>query len=127
MRANIRLGLEAGACVRTTRVSTPWSLARSWAAALGPRAAVGFATLAVLVVSGFYVRDVRNRAVAIHAADSTPVLQNTSSGVVLRDGDASMMMLNSADAISQTVSARGEIGARVIDAGTVTITSGYLE
>jgi anti-sigma factor RsiW len=128
MRANIRVGLEAGACVGATQISSPWSAVRAWATAFGPRVAVGFATLAVLAVSGFYVRDARTRtADSRNAADSAPVLQTTSSGVEFRNGDASMMLLNRSDAIHQTVNARGDIGVRVIDKGGVTINNVYLQ
>lgn len=128
MRGNIRVGLEAGACVRTTPVSTAWSAVRSWANALGPRAAVGFATLAVLAVSGFYVRDVRTRSADTRSiGQSSPVLQTTRSGVELRSGDTSMILLNRSDASNQTVSAGGDIAMRVVDGGSVTINNVSLQ
>lgn len=126
MRANIRVGLEAGACVRTSRISSRWEWARAWAAAVSPRALVGYATVALLVASGFYMRDLRPRAAADAAA--TPVVQTTSKGVEFRTGETSLILLNRSDASNETVSARGDVGVRVLDAGSVmTINNVYLQ
>jgi hypothetical protein len=117
MRANIRLGLEAGACVRAPRVFTRWN----------PRLGIAFASLAVLAVSGFFLRDLRFPQPAAEVA--TPVLQMTASGVEIRSGADSLTLLNhhgnaaSQNAANQTVSARGDIEAQNIDdeTGSVTI------
>jgi hypothetical protein len=119
MRANIRLGLEAGACVRTTRVFPRWN----------PRLGIAFASLALLVVASEFVRDARpHRPAAVDVA--TPVLQSTGSGVEIRTGKNSLTLLNHhGNAANQTVSARGDIGARYIDSdtGSVTIDNVYLQ
>jgi len=134
MRANIRVGLEAGACVRTSRATLSGSpglaeWVQSWARAVNPRAVVGAATLALIAASAFYMRDARTRTADASRFDSNsaPVVQTTSSGPKLQDGDASLMLLNRSDAVNETVSARGDIRARVIEAGTVTITSVSLQ
>ncbi|HWF07639.1 MAG TPA: hypothetical protein VG297_04190 [Bryobacteraceae bacterium] len=127
MRANIQVGLEAGACVGTSPAASRWAVTHSWASA-GPRLAVAFATLVLLVVSGFYVRDIRTRPATV-PADATPVLESTSTGVGIRIADKSFMLPSHSDTASnQTVSARGDVEARVVDdKGSVTINNVYLQ
>jgi hypothetical protein len=116
MRANIRLGLEAGACVRNTHVSRNWN----------PRLSVGFASLLLLVASSFFLRDVRTRPAG--ADSQVPVLQSSGSGIELRSGENSLTLLNHRGVTAnQTVSAQGRIAARYIDAGSVTINNVYLQ
>ena len=124
MRANIRLGLEAGACVRTTQIAPRWNL----------RLSVGFAGVAALILAGFFVPDIgplRDRFNASSQDASATVLQLTGSEVEIRNGDRSLMLLNhkGSTAANQTVSARGDIGTRSVDgeAGTVTINNVYLQ
>lgn len=121
MRANIRLGLEAGACVRTTR--TPWS----WKAPrLGKiRPAIAFACVLLLAGAAELLRDARPH----RPADSTPVLVTTDSGVEFRTGANSLTLLkHHGDVGSQTVSARGDISDRYIDeTGAVTINNVSLQ
>jgi hypothetical protein len=123
MRANIRLGLEAGACVRTTHV-----LRRR-----NPTFAIAFPSLVLLAVCLFFLSDIRS---LLHQSNqtamdtSTPVLQSTGSGVEIRTGTKSLALLNHrGNAANQTVSARGDIGARYIDSdtGAVTINNVYLQ
>jgi hypothetical protein len=118
MRANIRVGLEAGACVRTTRIMMPWNT----------RLGIAFASLVLLVVYSFFLRDHRLRSAAADGA--SPVLQSTISGVEFRTGTNSLTLLNHrGNATNQTVSAQGDIAARYIDGetGSVTITNVYLQ
>ena len=119
MRANIRLGLEAGACVRSTNVFKRWNF----------RPAIALASLLLLVVAGEFLRDARPHRPAGFDA-GTPVLQSTGSGVELRTGANSLTLLSRhGDAVNQTVSAQGDIGARYIDGetGSVTINNVYLQ
>jgi hypothetical protein len=124
MRANIRLGLEAGACVRTTHLSRAW----------GPRLAVAAATLLVLVGTGFlgmrqfltgpqpYQAPVTDMAGA--------VLQPTGSGIELRKGSDSFSLVDHQGVrADQTVIAQGQIQARYInhETGSVTINNVYLQ
>jgi hypothetical protein len=121
MRANIRLGLEAGACVRTPPIFRRWNL----------RPAIALASLLLFVVAGEFLRDARPHRPA--AADSaTPVLASTGLGIEISKGaNNSLTLLNHHGnaVVNQTVSAQGEIGAGYIDGetGSVTINNVYLQ
>jgi hypothetical protein len=123
MRANIHLGLEAGACVRAAHV------ARSW----NPRLTLAFASLLVIVGANFLLRDSGPQLTSPARPalqSSAPVLESTGAGIELRNGSSSMMLLNHPGAVaSQTVSAGGEIRARYVDGetGAVTINNVSLE
>jgi hypothetical protein len=120
MRANIRLGLEAGACVRSTHPFRRWNL----------RPAIALASVLLLVVAGEFLRDARPHRPAARLDASTPVLQSTGLGVEIRTGANSLTLLSHhGDAVNQTVSAQGDIGARYIDGetGSVTINNVYLQ
>lgn len=127
MRANIQVGLEAGACVRTSPTASGWVFA-NWQS-IAPRIAVVLATLVLLVMSGFYIRDSRTRPVtSADPIDSTPILESTSTGVGIRIADKSFMLQSRSDATAnQTMSARGDVEARVTDKGSVTINNVYLQ
>jgi hypothetical protein len=119
IRANIHLGLEAGACVRATPVLKRWNL----------RPAIALTALLLLFVGGFFMRDVRLRPAV--AEEATPVLQVTGSGVEVSSGtNNSLTLLNHhGGATNQTVSARGDIETRYIDSdtGSVTINKVYAQ
>jgi hypothetical protein len=122
MRANIHVGLEAGACVGLPQVKRAFS----------PRLAVAFASLLLLAGTGFFLRGYKPRAEVTAAAASesrTPVLQSSVSGIELRTGRTSFALLNrEGTAASQTVSAQGAVRSRDIDdAGSVTIKDVYLQ
>ena len=133
MRANIHLGLEAGACVRLT--SPRGNKIRS------VRLAVTFASLLLLVGAGLFMRDYRPlRQVATEMATGPsltptpeyriPVLESSTSGIEMRTGSNSFAFLNrKGEAVSQTVSAQGTVQSRDIDAetGSVTIRNVYLQ
>jgi hypothetical protein len=119
MRANIRLGLEAGECVRSAGV------ARSW----NPRFTLAFASLLLVVGSGFLLRNSIPHPVASQPS-AAPVLESTGAGIELRSGSGSMMLLNRPGAVAnQSVSAGGEIRVRYVDGdtGAVTINNVSLE
>lgn len=112
IRANIRLGLEAGACVRAEPVLRRWN----------SRPAIAVACVLLLLVAGELLRNGRFRRPAIADAPA-PVLQSTGSGIELRTGANSLTLLNhNGDAVGQTVSARGDIGALYIDSETGSVT-----
>jgi hypothetical protein len=120
MRANIRLGLEAGACVRTAKVSKGWN----------PRLTVVFASLLLLVAASVLLTDARLRHPVNVAEAATPVLQPTGSGIELRNGRDSFSFLDDKGTrTDQTVSAQGVIQARYVngDTGSVTINNVYLQ
>jgi hypothetical protein len=111
MRANIRLGLEAGACVRSTQTPRRWNL----------RPVIAFACVLLLAGAGELLRDARpHRPVA---ADSATQVSTTDSGVELRTGGNSLTLLkHHGDAANQTVSARGDISESLIDSETGAVT-----
>jgi len=117
IRANIHLGLEAGACVRATPVLKRWNV----------RPVIALTALLLLFVGGFFMRDMRFRQPV--AEEATPVLQVTGSGVEISSGKNSLTLLNHGSATNHTVSARGDIGTRYIDSetGSVTINNVYLQ
>jgi hypothetical protein len=137
MKANIRLGLEAGACVRTTQVPHRWNF--DWIHDWNPRLATAAALVLLLIGSGYFVHNQRsafdqmrwNRPGSVASAESNaPVLLSTGAGVEFRTGENSFQLLNHhGSAANQTVSAQGDIGARYIDneTGSVTITSVSLQ
>ena len=116
MRANIHVGLEAGECVRQSAEQR----------AGNPKLAVAFASLMLMVGAGFLLKSpAPNLAVEQKAG---AVLESTGSGLELRHGSSSLTLLNhDGVAADQTVSAQGEIRARYVDGGAVTINNVYLE
>jgi len=129
MRANIRLGLEAGECVRETRgigsrIFGGWSLGLSAA----------FACLLLLAGASFFMHDVRSFPAhpaplpGISSAETLQSLESTTTGVELRSGSKSFTLLNHEGAVAnQTVSAQGAVRSRYVDSGAVTINNVYLE
>ena len=112
MKANIRLGLEAGACVGEFESQRHWN----------PRLAIAFASVTFLVCAGFVMKSTLPQHEAV--AETSPVLESTGAGLEFRDGANSIMLLNRNGAVAdQTVSADGEIRARRVENGTVTITN----
>ena len=120
MKANIRLGLEAGACVRDIEAPFRWN----------PRLSVALASLTFLVAAGFTMKARLPGAPAavVSSANANPVLESTGAGLELRSGASSITLLNRKGSLAdQTVSAQGEIRARNIENGTVTITDVSME
>ncbi|HWE49075.1 MAG TPA: hypothetical protein VG273_04775 [Bryobacteraceae bacterium] len=131
IRANIRLGLEAGECVREThgfgdRLFGGWSLGLSAA----------FACLVLLAGASFFMRDAQTGPESsspvfyssVPPTEGLPSLQTTTAGVELRSGSKSFTLLNHEGAVAnQTVSAQGAVRSRYVDAGAVTINNVYLE
>jgi anti-sigma factor RsiW len=117
MRANIRLGLEAGECVRYS-VPTPRNR--------NPRLVIAFASLVALLGTGFFYSRLQNQP---KAPDAVAVLHSTPEGVEVRTGLNSLELLNRKAAIAnQTVGAQGQIGVRYVDeTGSVTINNVYLQ
>jgi len=121
MRANIRVGLEAGECVPEPPESHHgFSL----------RAAVACASLVMLLAVGLLIE----RPVP-HAAESTPgeaVLETNGSGIQVREGSQAMMLLNASarDVRDVQYQAGGSaMGARYVnaDTGQVTINNVYVQ
>jgi hypothetical protein len=122
MKANIRLGFDAG------EVVSPVVPKRG---PLGWRAAAALAAVTVVVVSGWYMYV--PRYLARTTADNGIVVAVRSEGVELKDGRSSMMLLHpvarQASDVAVTMDAEGTAGARYVDeqSGQVTINNVYAE
>lgn len=121
IKANIRLGLEAGECVREAGMP----LGRS--AFMGVwRAAVAFASVLVLV-GGCLVLE--RPAPLVARAESS--VESTGDGIQVQARDQSMLgLLNGgAQKAIYTLDAQGSMGARYIDpeTGSVTINTVYVQ
>jgi hypothetical protein len=121
MKANIRLGLAAGECVRTGEMplrETPF-FTRA-------RAAVAFASVVVLLVTGLVLE---------HPAPLAPkydgvVVQTTADGIQVREGGQALRLLHSgAQNVQYSVGAQGSMRARYVDpqTGYVTINNVYAD
>jgi hypothetical protein len=88
MRANIRLGLEAGECVRSGDVPL-----RDTPVFTGFRAAVAMASVVALLVTGIVLERPAPR-VNIAGADDTLVIESTENGIQIRRGGASLSLMN---------------------------------
>ena len=115
MRANIRLGLAAGECVRPNE--TPLRESRWFT---GARAAVAFASMIALVVTGL----VLERPAPRHpAGDNGSVVETTAEGIQVSEGGQAIGLLHSgARNVTYTVSAGGEMRARYVDPETGYVT-----
>ena len=127
MLANIRLGLEAGACVRGEGAE------RTVVSAWQPRLALAMASLLLLAGAGFWLQEKPGAGistVAVVPVVASPVVASSDAGIEFRSGENSLMLLNRNGAPgNQTVSAQGEIRSRYIDGdtGAVTINNVYLQ
>ena len=121
MRANIRLGLAAGECVR---LSGP--LLRDSPLFSGARATLALASVLALMVTGLMLEGPAPRI----ARANEPMVQATTNGIQRRSGDQAFGLMHSgARSVTYTVSAQGTLGARYTDpeTGNVTMTKVYVE
>jgi hypothetical protein len=136
MKANIRLGLAAGECVRMTDVPLRRSLFS------GARAAVALAIVAALMVTGLLLEHPiprRNFAQGMpYSAPGIPyslpldgvVVQSTGYGIEVGEGKQLLELRHlGAESVTYSVNAQGSIRARVVDpkTGYVTINNVYVE
>ena len=124
MRANIRLGLAAGECVR--RVAGPVServpLFR------GARVTLALASILAVAVTGLVLQGPGPVPTVARTVD--PVVQLTSHGIQRRSGDQGFALMHGgAQSVTYTVNAKGSLGARYMDPETdqVTMTKVYVE
>lgn len=120
MKANIRLGLEAGECVRSEEPPL-----REHPLFTGTRAAVALASVLALLVTGLMLE----RPVP-GPADEGAVVQATANGIQVRHGrDALRIMNNGAQNVTYSPDAQGGMRARYVDpeTGYVTINNVYAE
>jgi len=128
MKANIRLGLAAGECVRPGEVPLRKSLFS------GARAAVAMASAAALLVTGLMIEwPVKRPNFARFGGrmfESGIVLESTKDGIEVGQGRQALQLRNAgASAVTYSVGAEGSIGARYLDpkTGYVTINNVYVE
>jgi hypothetical protein len=120
MRANIRLGLAAGECVRAEDKPLRHSLCS------GARAAVAVASVLALVVTGLVLEHPGPGPAVVDGV----VVQSTRDGIQVREGDRSLQLLHpSAQPVTYSVGAQGSMRARYVDpeTGYVTINNVYAE
>jgi hypothetical protein len=122
MKANIRLGLEAGECVRAGDVPL-----RQTPLFTGMRAAVALASVVALLVTGIVLeRPAPNPLTAI--ADDITIMQATDNGIQFRRGAQSFRLINPErldpqQGVTYSTNVQGSVGARYLDleSGNVTI------
>ena len=121
IKANVRLGLEAGECVR------PVDMPLHRASLTGWRAAVAFASVIVLV-GGCLVLE---RPAPQPPRTAETAVESTRDGIKWQAGDNRMLSLmnGGAQKAVYTLDAQGSMGARYIDpeTGSVTINTVYAQ
>lgn len=124
MKANIRLGLAAGECVRAEVKPLRESLFS------GARAAVALASVVALVVTGL----VLERPAPLPGGPNIEgvIVQSTADGdgIQVRDGSRALRLLHTgAQNVTYSVGAQGSMRARYVDpeTGYVTINNVYAE
>ena len=120
MRANIRLGLAAGECVRPGERPL-----REHPLFTGVRAAAAMASMAALLVTGLMLE-----RPAPNLFSEGRVVQNTVNGIQVREGSGAFRLMNrGAQNVTYSVGAQGSMSARYVDseADGVTINRVYAE
>lgn len=126
MRANIRVGLDAGECVREVPgpVSHKWKLRRC-----KPQLAIGMAGVLLLAGAGVFLRSQLPHD-TLPPQERAAVLESTGSGVQVQSGSGTMTLTLDGDvAGDQTITSQGAIRKSYVDGstGTVTVNSVYVE
>jgi hypothetical protein len=132
MKANIRLGLEAGECVRAGEIPL-----RDTPIFSGLRAVVALASVAALLVTGIALERPAprtNLSSAGFPADDTVVFQATQDGVQVRRGGAALRLMNPdglgpQQPVMYSPDAQGSMRARYVDpeTGNVTVNNVYAD
>jgi len=119
MKANIRLGLAAGECVRN-------SSAEPGRAFSGFRAAVALAGIAALLVFGITLE--RPAPVAPEQPGIVAEAAPGGSGIQVREGRQALQLLHSgAENVTYTAGAQGSMEARYVDRETGYVTVNKLD
>jgi anti-sigma-K factor RskA len=114
IKANVRLGLEAGECVRTADMPLPRASMTGW------RAAVAIASV-VVMVGGCLMLE-RPAPQPVHVAAETSV-ESTQDGVQFQAGDdRAFGLMNGAQKAVYHLDAQGSMGSRYIDRETGAVT-----
>ncbi len=123
MRANIRLGLEAGECVRGAEPPL-----RETPVFTGMRAAVAMASIVALMVTGVILEH-PIPAPTVAVADDGMVVQSTGNGIQVRKGGQALGLMNHSQHVTYSTDAQGSMRARYVDpdTGYVTINNVYAE
>ena len=139
MRANIRLGLAAGECVRAGAASVlraevlqgdtfrgeGGESVRETPLFSGTRAALAFAGIVVMVATGLILTHP-----SPVAGKEGPLVQATENGIQIRAGGRAFRLMNvGAKTVTYSASADGSMGARYVDpeTGYVTINNVYVQ
>ncbi len=129
MKANIRLGLAAGECVRPGEPA--WRETRLFT---GARAAVALASVAALLVTGLVLERPAPAPGPVATADDGLVVQATAKGIQIGKGGQALRLnnpdgLKPEDRVLYAPDAEGSMRARYVDpdSGYVTINSVYVE
>jgi hypothetical protein len=129
MKANIRLGLAAGECVRGNREShSPRSLFS------GPRAAVALASMVALLVTGLMLEHPIPHSRSDGALSRTghsegSVVESVANGIRIEQGGQALQLMHPGiDHVTYSVGAQGSMRARYVNQdGYVTINNVYVE
>jgi hypothetical protein len=121
MRANIRLGLEAGECVPGgSEEGSRWMLPEF----SGPHTLLAYASLVALVVAGVWLqRPVAPTALIRPSESGAAVVAATGGGIELSEGGRSLGLRYGASRdINYSADAKGAMGARYVDSNTGYVT-----
>jgi hypothetical protein len=122
MKANIRLGLAAGECVRSGEVPLRHSLFS------GARVVVAVASVVALLVTGLMIERPLPRSNSPRFEGA--VVQATSDGIQVREGSQGLQLRHTgATHVLYSVGAQGSVRARYVDpeTGNVTINNVYVD
>jgi hypothetical protein len=124
MKANIRLGLSAGECVRGERTLGPFAPFLS-----GARTMAACASVMALVAAGLFLQRPAPPALPV-GADESAVLRATANGIEMNQGGQTLSLLHvrSMD-VTYSVGAQGSMRAGYVDSdtGNVTINNLYVQ
>ncbi|MGA2136186.1 MAG: hypothetical protein ABSH50_28175 [Bryobacteraceae bacterium] len=122
MKANIRLGLAAGECVREGSPSGPLS----WLS--NARALTACACGMALLVAGLYLQRPAPPAAPI-AANGSAILRTTANGIELDQGGETLSLIHEqSGSVTYSAGAQGSMRAGYVDAdGHVTINDVYVQ
>ena len=126
MKANIRLGLAAGECVRGERVAGSLAL---FGILSGARTLAACASVMALVTAGLFLERPTPPAPPVIASEGA-VLRATASGIELNQGGQTLSLLHvrSGD-VTYSAGAQGSMRAGYVDSdtGNVTINNLYVQ
>jgi len=117
MRANIRLGLEAGECVRASDPPL-----RQTPLFTGARAVVAMASVVTLLVTGIVLEFPTPRP-TVAVADDGMVVQATGNGIQVRKGGQMLQLMNPGKHVTYSSDAQGSMRARYVDPETGQVTT----